>query len=100
MPRMLILIFLIVVLSLGACIGYFNAQTVEFFYLVGSIKLPLIALISGVFLCGVVLSLLISLGRIWGLKGQVRRLRRQLLDAETELKNLRNLPVAQSPADS
>lgn len=93
MPRILILLVLIVILSLGACIGYFNAQSVEFFYLAGSIKLPLIALIIGVFLFGVTLTLLLSMARIFGLKGQVRRLRRQLLDAETELKNLRNLPV-------
>lgn len=94
MPRILILIVLMIVLSLGACVGYFNAQSVEFFYLVGSIKLPLIALIIGIFLIGVALTLLLCMGRIFGLKGQVRRLRRQLLDAETELKNLRNLPVA------
>lgn len=94
MPRILILVVLIVVLALGACVGYFNAQSVEFFYLIGSIKLPLIALIMSVFLAGVVLTLALTVIRILGLKGEVRRLRRQLHDTETELKNLRNLPVA------
>lgn len=92
MSRILILLVLIVVLCLGASIGYFNAQPVEFFYLIGSIKLPLIALIIGVFMVGVALTLLLTLIRILGLKGEVRRLRRQLHDTESELKNLRNLP--------
>lgn len=97
MLRVLILVALVVVLVFGACVGYFNAQSVEFFYLVGSLKLPLIALIMGVFLMGVALTLFLSMARIFGLKGEVRRLRRQLFDAETELKNLRNLPVVPEP---
>jgi putative membrane protein len=97
MPKMLVLVVLLIVLCLGASIGYFNAQPVEFYYLVGSIKLPLIALIVGIFLSGVALTLLLTVIRILGLKGEVRRLRRQLNDVEVELKNLRNLPVAQEP---
>lgn len=97
MPRILILVVMVIVLCLGASIGYFNAQPVEFYYLIGSIKLPLIALIVGIFLMGVASTLLLTMIRIFGLKGEVRRLRRQLSDAEAELKNLRNLPVAQQP---
>lgn len=97
MPRILLLLVLVILLCLGASVGYFNSQSVEFFYLVGSLKVPLIALIIGVFLIGVALTLLLTLIRILGLKGEVRRLRRQLSDTETELKNLRNLPVAADP---
>jgi hypothetical protein len=49
-------------------------------------------------LTGVALTLLLTMIRILGLKGEMRRLRRQLGDAEVELKNLRNLSVAQEPS--
>lgn len=94
MSKVLLFIVLLLVLCLGASVGYFNAQQVEFFYLAGSVKVPLILLVLVVFLSGAVLTLLLVMTRIMGLKGEVRRLRRQLHDHEVELKNLRNLPIA------
>jgi uncharacterized integral membrane protein len=97
MPRILGLLLLVVVLCVGASVGYFNSQQVEFFYLAGSVKVPLILLVLIVFLSGAALTLLLAMVRIIGLKGEVRRLRRQLHDHEVELKNLRNLPVSAEP---
>lgn len=93
MLRILVIAALILVLLLGASIGYFNAQEVEFDYLAGTIQLPLIALVVGEFVLAVLLTLLICLGRMLGLRAEIRRLRKQVQGAEAELKSLRELPL-------
>ncbi|TXI87099.1 MAG: LapA family protein [Cupriavidus sp.] len=95
MFKTLILVVLIAVLCLGATVGYFNAQPVEFYYLVGSAHLPLIALVIAVFGIAVLLTLTLTMTRIFGLKREIRRLHRQLRDAQTELRNLRDIPLNQ-----
>ena len=95
MYKTLIIVILVIVLCIGATVGYFNAQQVEFYYLFGSAHLPLIALVIGVFGIAVVLTLLLVTARIFGLKREIRRLNRQLRDAETELRNLRTLTLQQ-----
>lgn len=91
MLRVLVIVGLIVFLVLGASIGYFNAQPIKFDYLAGQIELPLIALVIGEFVLAVLLTLLISFARMLSLKGEIRRLRKQVLAGEAELKNLREL---------
>lgn len=93
MLRILVIAALIVFLVLGASIGYFNAQEVEFDYLAGTVRMPLIALVIGEFVLAVLLTLLICLGRMLGLKAEIRRLRKQAQSAESELKSLRELPI-------
>ena len=93
MLRGLLVLLLVVVLCLGASIGYFNAQTIRFDYLAGQLELPLIALIVVEFLIAVLLTLLVCFGRIFALKSEIRRLRKQLRDADAELKNLREIPL-------
>lgn len=99
MLRVLLLVLLIAMLVLGASIGYFNAQTVTFNYLLGQWELPLIAILIGDFLFGMLLTLLLVFARLLRARSETGRLRRQLRDAESELRNLRALPVAAaSPA--
>lgn len=93
MLRVLVIAALIVFLVLGASIGYFNAQEVEFDYLAGTMRMPLIALVIGEFVLAVLLTLLICLGRMLSLKAEIRRLRKQVQGAESELKSLRELPI-------
>lgn len=100
MLRVFVIAVLLVFLALGASIGYFNAQEVEFDYLAGTLRLPLIALVIGEFVVAVLLTLLICLGRMLGLKAEIRRLRKQVQAAEAELKNLRDLPLAPESAPS
>lgn len=95
MLRALVIIGLVLVLVLGASIGYFNAQPVKFNYLAGELELPLIALVIAEFVLVVLLTLLISFGRMMGLKSEIRRLRKQLGNIEAELKTLRDLSAAQ-----
>lgn len=98
MLRILVIFALILFLVLGASIGYFNAQEVQFDYLAGTVTLPLIALVIGEFVLAVLLTLLICLGRMLGLKAEIRRLRKRLQGTEAELKSLRDLPIRETPA--
>lgn len=91
MLRVLAIVGLIVFLVLGASIGYFNAEPIRFDYLAGQLELPLIALVIGEFVVAVLLTLLISFGRMLGLKNEIRRLRRQVAGFDAELRNLREL---------
>tara|TARA_R110000787_G_scaffold107489_19_gene215486 strand:+ start:3486 stop:3824 length:339 start_codon:yes stop_codon:yes gene_type:complete len=96
--RILVLILIIGFAFLGASIGYFNAEEVEFNFLAGSVQLPLIALLVASFLCAVLLTLLICFVRMLGLRSEIRSLRKKLNSAESELRALRELPVkAEAP---
>jgi uncharacterized membrane protein YciS (DUF1049 family) len=96
MLRLITVIVLVVVFVLGATLGFSNGDTVTFHYLFGSVEVRLAVLVLAVFVVGALLTFLISALRMLGLHREIRRLRRQLRDAETELKNLRNLPLAAS----
>ena len=96
MLRFLVIAALVLFLVLGASIGYFNAQEVEFDYLAGTLKMPLIALVIGEFVMAVLVTLLICMGRMLGLKSEIRRLRKQVQGAEAELKTLRELPIREA----
>ena len=93
MIRALVIGAILLVLVIGVAIGFFNAQPVSFNYLAGTLQVPLIALVVGeLFLVGAATALL-CWARIFGLKGEIRRLRRQLKDAQAELQSLRYLPL-------
>ena len=94
MLRIILIIVFVIVFALGVTIGFYNGQPVRFSYIVGELQLPLIALIVGEFAIAVLLTLLVVVGRIWSLKLEIRRLRKQLRDQEAELKNLRALCAA------
>ena len=90
------LLFLLVVLPVfvaGATVGFFNGQPVRFNYLFGEMELPLIALLLAEFLFVAVFTVGLVALRVLSLKTEIRGLRRQLRDAESELKNLRSLPL-------
>ncbi len=93
MLRIVVVMVLAAVFIAGAALGYFNATPVSFNYLFGAVEVRLVVLILLTFVLAALLTLLLCAGRIWTLSGEARRLRRQLRDAETELKNLRNLPL-------
>lgn len=93
MLKTLGILLLLVVFCLGASIGYFNATPVTFNYLVGSVQLRLVVLLLAVFAVAVVLTVVLCSVRILNQHSEIRRLRRQLRETETELKNLRNLPL-------
>lgn len=94
MLRIVIVFFLILVFVLGASLGYFNAERVTFHFLFGSVEVRVAVLVIVTFLAAAALTLLLCGLRMLGLHRDIRRLRKQVRDAETELKNLRNLPLA------
>jgi putative membrane protein len=91
--RLLVTLLLIAAFALGAALSYYNWNPVSFHYLAGQLELPLIALLLSAFLLGVAVAFLLNLARFWSLRRETRRLRKQLDDAEAELKSLRNLPL-------
>ena len=100
MLRILLIILILGFVFLGASVGYFNSEAVQFNYLAGTVELPLIALLVGVFLTAVILTLLICYARMLVLKAENRGLRKRLKAAENELKTLRELPVSTSAPGS
>lgn len=95
MGRLLTALLLLAAFCLGAAISYYNRADVTFHYLAGQAELPLIALLFGAFLLGVVVMWLLDLARLFVLSRESRRQQRQLAQLEAELKSLRNLPLAQ-----
>lgn len=93
MIRLLVLGLLLTVLVFGVAIGFYNSAPVTFDYLAGQLQLPLIALVLGEFAVVTLLTLLVCGVRILRLQGEIRRLRRQIRDAQAELQSLRNLPL-------
>lgn len=93
MLRALLIVVLAVVFVAGATLGYFNADPVHFNYLFGSVEVRLVVLVLFTFVAAALMTLLFCAGRLLSQSGDLRRLRRQLRDAETELKNLRNLSL-------
>lgn len=93
MLRTLGILLLIVIFCLGAAIGYFNLTPVDFDYLFGTIELQLVLLLLIVFAFAVVLTVLLCGYRMVGQRGEIRRLRRKLKLTQSELNNLRALPL-------
>jgi uncharacterized integral membrane protein len=93
MTRIVILVVLLVILVFGASVGYFNAQPVIFNYLFGTAEFPLIAVLIAAFSIGIVLTIAAVSGRLFTMRMELGRLRKQLREAEGELRTLRNLPV-------
>lgn len=97
MSRLAVLIVLLVILVLGASIGYFNAQPVQFNYLFGATEFPLIAVLIAAFSAGILLAIAAVSSRLFSMRLELGHLRKQLREAEGELRTLRNLPVGTPP---
>jgi len=94
MLRLLTVLLLVLVFAIGASLGYFNAERVTFHYLFGAVEVRVAVLVATSFVIAAILTLGLCGLRILRLHRDIRRLRKQLRDSETELKNLRNLPLA------
>lgn len=100
MGRLLVVLLLIVSFCLGAAVSFYNWTSVTFHYLAGQAELPLIALLLGAFLGGIVVMWLLTLARMFLQSREVRRQQRQIRELEAELKSLRALPLASPAAPS
>ena len=98
MGRLLLFLVLLAAFLVGAAISYYNTAAVTFHYLAGQVELPLIALLLGAFLVGVIVMWLLNLARVFVLSRDSRRQQRQIAQLEAELKSLRSLPLARGEA--
>lgn len=97
MPRIVVGVLIGMALVAGAVIGFHNAQTVPFDYLIGQAQWPLIGLLLAALALGAVLAALLASLRVLGLRWELGRLRKQLRAQELELERLR-ASAAPSPA--
>jgi len=95
MGRLLVALLLLAAFCLGAAVSYYNWSAVTVHYLAGQVQLPLIALLLGAFVVGLLVMWLLNLARLFVLSRDSRRYQRQIREMEAELKSLRNLPLAQ-----
>jgi len=93
MLRNLGVLLLVVIFCWGASISYFNANLVNFNYLIGTVQTRLVLLLLMAFALGVIIAVLLCGARMLGQRREIGRLRKQLRGSETELKNLRNLSL-------
>lgn len=76
--RMIGLLFITLVLVMGAFFTALNAQSVEVNYLIGQITLPLAVIVLGPFIIGLLLSSLYFGIKTFVLKNQINRLEKRI----------------------
>ncbi len=93
MQRLIILALLLLSFCLGAAISYHNPQVVELNYLTGKLEQPLGVLLVLVAAVTVGIMVLIYWSLTLPQRAERARMRRRLEKAESELANLRTLPL-------
>lgn len=93
MLRLLRNLFLLLALVLGVTFGFFNFQLVTVDLLWDQVRVPLVVILVLDFILGFGLSLLLLLARTLKLRTDLARERRQLKDAQAEIRNLRSMPI-------
>lgn len=99
MGRVVIALVLVLVAAVGGLIHYFNAQPVEFDFLLGQFNGPLSVVLLLAFVIGVLVASGLILLRVLRLQMHLHRVQRRLQATETELRTLRNLPLTASPTE-
>jgi uncharacterized integral membrane protein len=84
---------IIATLALAITFAFFNKTVIPFNYLLGEIKLPLYVLIFGSLLGGVLIGLMLDAMLLFRQKLRIRKLEKDKLSTETELSNLRKMPI-------
>jgi uncharacterized integral membrane protein len=92
MFRWITFISLFLVFALALLLAYANGALVRLDYLVGSEEVHLSAALLGAGVIGFLIGLASAFGVLFRMKRDLRRQRRSLDEAESELRNLRNTP--------
>ncbi|MGH8561834.1 MAG: lipopolysaccharide assembly protein LapA domain-containing protein [Nevskiales bacterium] len=93
MLRMLRMVLVVLALLAGMMFALMNHESVTVNLLFDQFQLPLVALLIINLLLGLAIGMLIYLPRQLTLRLELERTRRKLATAETEIRNLRNLPI-------
>jgi len=91
--RYLRLAVVVIFLLTAIILTWVNTAPVELNYLLGTVKVPLPVAIWAAISFGAILGLLASLGAYLRIRKENARLKRSVKLAETEVTNLRNLPI-------
>ena len=87
------LLFILLVMLVGAAFAVMNDDVVNLNYYFGSTVLPLSLVLVGAVCIGAVLGMLAGLAGLASLKHENASLRRQARLASQEVKNLRTMPI-------
>ncbi len=91
--RIIKLLFILIIMMLGAVFAVLNADPVVFNYYFGSRPLPLSLIMTCALGAGIVIGILSSIGLVLGLKREIASLKQRARLANEEVRNLRNLPL-------
>ncbi|MCP4995112.1 MAG: LapA family protein [Gammaproteobacteria bacterium] len=91
--RFLKLLFLLLVMMIGAAFAVMNADVVTLNYYFGSRVLPLSVVLVGAVAVGSLIGVVAIMFRVIGLKRENAELRRKAHLASQEVKNLRAIPL-------
>lgn len=80
-------------LVLGVAFGFFNYQLVSIDLLWTTTQAPLVVLLVIAFVLGLAIAGFVCMARIAKLRGQLSSSRRRLKDAQSEISNLRSMPI-------
>ncbi|STX51356.1 Predicted membrane protein [Legionella busanensis] len=95
--RLVMIIMYLFLIILGVSFAALNAVSVPINLYVTTLTLPLAVLIAVTLGIGLIVGFLIFLGRYWRLKVECFKIRNQLKLTETEIKNLRTMPLKDQP---
>ncbi|MCB1850179.1 MAG: LapA family protein [Gammaproteobacteria bacterium] len=87
------LLFILLVMLVGAAFAVMNAENVNLNYYFGATELPLSVVLVGAVCVGAVLGMLAGLAGLASLKRENASLRREARLATEEVKNLRTMPI-------
>lgn len=93
MLRFLRNLLVVAALALGIAFGYVNFQQVTVDFLWTDARVPLVVVLVVTFVTGFGLALLLLVARLIGLRANLAKARRQLKDAQSEIRNLRSMPI-------
>lgn len=93
MKRLLAIASIVIIGFLGLAFAVLNAGVVELKYYLGTLSMPLALLLVVVLLIGALLGGAVSIGFLLHQRRETRRLRKKLSLIQTELKNLRQIPI-------
>lgn len=98
MTRFLIFaVCLFLVLAVGLSFHVENPHEVAFNYWLGASNQPLSLLLVSAVLIGAVLGVIASMFVVFGLRAQIRSLRKSESIAKEEVRNLRSIPIKDAP---
>lgn len=91
--RMLMILFYLVIILLGVSFSVLNAGFVHLNLYFKTVTIPISVLMFAMLGFGVLLGCVLFLLKYWRLKSECRKLKKQLVITEKEIKNLRTIPL-------